>query len=192
MEKLARQREENVRRLDEIIARWHQHQQEQDEARQREAETQRRRHFEQQVKNLTTLLVKRKRTHQRQAKKQTQADQRRRVLVEAWDNYEKRWQVLRSIPFLTFRSIPWPVISSVNTPESLLPQLITDFILSPEHSQAKSRKRRIHSALIRWHTDHFDAKFLHKVVDGDRKAVVEGVGRVVRCLNGMLEREGVA
>lgn len=111
---------------------------------------------------------------------------RKRALIEAWKNHEERWRVLQSVPSLTFRSIPWPVVPDITLPESLLPTLISEFILSPEHSHNMSRRKRIHTALVRWHTDHFDAKFLGKVVKDDHEAVAEGVGRVVRCLNNML------
>lgn len=118
---------------------------------------------------------------------------RRSTMAEAWTQYEERWQALQAISSgLTFRSIPWPVAATVTLPEGLASHLISQFILSPEHSQTKPRKRRIHTALLRWHSDHFDRKVLHKVVEGDRHAVKEGVGIVVRCLNDMLASGEVA
>ncbi|KAF8507291.1 hypothetical protein BU17DRAFT_57615 [Hysterangium stoloniferum] len=110
---------------------------------------------------------------------------------EAWTNYEEQWQTLPSVSSgLTFETIPWPMQSPVMIPESLRSHSISQFILSSEHSLIESRRRRILTALRRWHTDHFDAKVLHKVVESDRGAVQEGVGKVVRCLNDMLAAEG--
>ncbi|KAF8585176.1 hypothetical protein K439DRAFT_1632854 [Ramaria rubella] len=113
------------------------------------------------------------------------------LMKEAWIRYEDRWQSLRTVSSgLTFCTIPWPVVTTVTLPESLASHLISQFILSPDHSPTESRRRRIHAALLRWHSDHFDVKIMHKVVESEREAVREGVARVVRCLNEMLAWEG--
>lgn len=110
--------------------------------------------------------------------------------IDAWNAYEEKW---RNIQFmsngLTFASIPWPVVTPIFIPESLNFHSISQFILYPDRSRIESPRRRILAALRRWHTDHFDTKILHKVVEQDQCAVKEGAGRVVRCLNRMLEEE---
>ncbi|KAF8585171.1 hypothetical protein K439DRAFT_1410214 [Ramaria rubella] len=124
----------------------------------------------------------------RERKARATAERRHLAFVARWNDYETRWQTLyaASPESLTFASIPWPVVARIATPEHLLPKLIADFLLSPEHSHTKSPRHRIHAALLRWHTDHFDAKLMNKVIMSERKLVQDGVGRVVRCLNDML------
>lgn len=110
--------------------------------------------------------------------------------TDAWNAYEEKWRNIQTTPTgLTFTSIPWPVVTPVSIPESLNFHSISQFILSSEPSKIESPRRRILAALRRWHTDHFDTKILHKVIEKDRFAVKEGAGRVVRCLNRMLEEE---
>jgi hypothetical protein len=111
-------------------------------------------------------------------------------IAKAWQQYEERWKNLHAIPSgLTFQTIPWPVAVDVTVPDGLDSHLISQFILSPEHSYTMPRERRIYTALLRWHTDHFDRKVLHKVIVKDRHSVKECVGIVVRCLNSLLALE---
>ncbi|KIJ43732.1 hypothetical protein M422DRAFT_29884 [Sphaerobolus stellatus SS14] len=113
------------------------------------------------------------------------------TIADAWKKYESDWKEIKSKKSgITFREIPWPMLAPVTIPDSLRTHAISQFILSPEHSKVESRRRRILTALRRWHTDHFDAKVMRKVVEKDRAAVKDGVGRVVRCLNDMLAAEG--
>ncbi|GJJ11698.1 hypothetical protein Clacol_005934 [Clathrus columnatus] len=100
--------------------------------------------------------------------------------------------------------------------EAIDPQLVFEFILfnpHPEQQQQQDHyhqpfstsgsgsatsaltssnwaKKRIRSALLRWHPDRFNATILKNVVKSDRKAVQDGVGKVVRILNEMLVKEG--
>jgi hypothetical protein len=77
-------------------------------------------------------------------------------------------------------------MAKVDDPEQLIPVQIAHFILHPQHSPGKSRKDRLKEALLRWHPDRFETKWLKKVVEEDREAVKDGVGRVVRALNELL------
>ncbi|KAF8487534.1 hypothetical protein JB92DRAFT_3022128 [Gautieria morchelliformis] len=179
LEELLKQREEELRYWEEEHTRFR----EDEEARQDEKarEEDERRRAEEQWQHLF---------EDRLHRDQEQSSARRSTIAKAWDLYEERWQNLQTVSSgLTFQSIPWPVANAVTLPGSLTSHLISQFILSPEHSQTKSRTRRIHTALLRCHTDHFDKKVLYKVVDRDRHAVKEGVGRVVRCLNELLVAE---
>lgn len=172
LEELLRRREEELRYWEEELRRYREEEARQ-EAERRRLEEQQQRSFEEQRR-----------------RSQEESATRRSAVANAWVQYEERWQNLQAMTSgLTFCSIPWPVVIAVTLPESLASDSISQFILSPDHSQTKSRKRRIHAALLRWHTDHFDRRVLHKVVDRDRPAVKEGVGRVVRCLNQMLASE---
>ncbi|KAI0305579.1 hypothetical protein B0F90DRAFT_1613513, partial [Multifurca ochricompacta] len=89
----------------------------------------------------------------------------------------------------TFERIPWPVAGTPldRTLDVLRPEAIREFLLSPTHSPDVPPKDRIRAALRRWHPDKF-ARVLTQVMESDRDAVTEGMGIVVRCLNGMLER----
>jgi hypothetical protein len=113
-----------------------------------------------------------------------------RPILEVWTAYENQWGAMAQASQLRFRSIPWPVSAPVSTPEMLLPIQIAAFILSPQHSPGKARKDRLRDALLRWHPDRFESKWLKKVVEEEREAVKEGVGCVVRALNDLLSTEG--
>ncbi|KIJ50401.1 hypothetical protein M422DRAFT_82176, partial [Sphaerobolus stellatus SS14] len=97
------------------------------------------------------------------------------------------WSNIDAIPF---SAIPWPILSSnpITSPEHLTPQRIASFILGGGdiYHAAKTRKNRIRAALLRWHPDRFNNNVLPKVVEADRSAVTEGVGKVVACLNRLL------
>lgn len=117
----------------------------------------------------------------------------------SWTGYETRWRTLKSSSSLTFSNIPWPVATSmpIMDVEGIDPQLVAEFISSSDQqqqsqTQASSSKKRIRAALLRWHPDRFNATILKNVVKSDRKAVQDGVGKVVRILNDMLAKEGGA
>ena len=113
-----------------------------------------------------------------------------RPVLEVWNAYENAWTAMATATQLRFRSIPWPMLAPVSSPDMLIPIHIAAFILNPQHSQGKSRKDRLREALLRWHPDRFEAKWLKKVVEEDRASVQEGVGSVVRALNDLLSAEG--
>ncbi|KZT08507.1 uncharacterized protein LAESUDRAFT_69293 [Laetiporus sulphureus 93-53] len=112
---------------------------------------------------------------------------------KAWQQaYEAKWADITSTSAtpaeLTFRAIPWPMFSEPQSVEEITPSAVKAFVLSPLHSEGQSRKERIKSALKRWHPDRF-GRVLVRVVECDKASVEEGVGIVVRCLNGLLENE---
>jgi hypothetical protein len=109
--------------------------------------------------------------------------------MDVWRTYEARWaNIANHSEPLTFRTIPWPLVSRPTSAKDIMPAEITAFLLSPLHSQSQTRKDRIRSALLRWHPDRF-RKYLLKVVEEDREAVEEGAGIVARILNDLSERE---
>lgn len=125
-------------------------------------------------------------------RKQKKRDHATKRLLEAWSKYESRWTTLISSSSderLTFRTIPWPLISTPSSPSSIVPANIAFFLLSNLHSKDKTRRERLREAMQRWHNDKFEPRILPKVVEEDRKAVKEGVDVVVRCLNELLERQ---
>jgi hypothetical protein len=110
---------------------------------------------------------------------------------KAWENYESRWHSLNAQPSdtpLTFADIPWPVSLTVAPASELLAQTlnarnIREFLFSPSHSKGKSNRERVRSALLRWHTDKFDAKWMARVRAEDRSLVKEAAGLVSRSLS---------
>lgn len=136
------------------------------------------------------LAEQRARASEAQRERERQENARANVAsVDAWRVHEARWARLAegSEP-LTFRTIPWPLVSRPSDAVGIIPAGIIAFLLSPLHSQGQSRKDRIRAALLRWHPDRFQ-KYLGRVVEKDRGPVMDGVGIVVRCLNELMERE---
>ncbi|KAF8308385.1 hypothetical protein DL93DRAFT_2044002, partial [Clavulina sp. PMI_390] len=88
---------------------------------------------------------------------------------------------------LRFGDIPWPIFSNGPfMPADITPQTVGAFLLSPFHSVDKSTKERLRSALIQWHPDKFESRWLGMVVDSEKALVAEGVGAVARAINDLL------
>ncbi|KZV90168.1 hypothetical protein EXIGLDRAFT_587551, partial [Exidia glandulosa HHB12029] len=87
---------------------------------------------------------------------------------------------------LRWRDIPWPMVAPPSKSEDLVNGAIANFVLSPTHSQSKSPKERIREALLRWHPDRFESRWLPKCAEKDREEIKTGVGFVVRCLNELM------
>ncbi|KAF8342599.1 uncharacterized protein EI90DRAFT_2987771 [Cantharellus anzutake] len=90
-------------------------------------------------------------------------------------------------PFLTFSLIPWPVFELPEGPETITREAVSEFLLSDDHSPGRTHKQRIREALLAYHPDRFVGRYISLVEASHQKAVEEGVGRVVRILNDMLE-----
>jgi len=92
-------------------------------------------------------------------------------------------------PYLTFATVPWPVLRTSSDPPLSNPNEIgieemKEFVLSPFHSAEKSKESRIREACMRWHTDK-SARWLELVVESERARVKEGVERVNWCLGNL-------
>ncbi|KAK7053396.1 hypothetical protein VNI00_004022 [Paramarasmius palmivorus] len=110
-------------------------------------------------------------------------------ISDSWKKYEDRWATLAaSSEPLTFANIPWPVASAPRSPEQITLSAISEFLLSPLHSQSLTRKDRIRAAQLRWHPDRFQ-RMMHRVPSTEKDMVVEGVGAVARSLNELMGRE---
>lgn len=96
---------------------------------------------------------------------------------------------MKDYPTLRWRVIPWPVLSCPINTEELTTNAIGTFVLSPHHSQEKTKRDRLKEQLLRWHPDRFEGKWLSKVDVEDKEAVRRGVGQVVRGLNELMARE---
>ncbi|KAH7345572.1 hypothetical protein B0J17DRAFT_548297, partial [Rhizoctonia solani] len=87
-----------------------------------------------------------------------------------------------------FRDIPWPLLRVPTGPESITPQAVGAFILSPLHSEDKPRKERIRTAMLRWHSDKFEGRWMSRIDEDERPKVKEAVGAVARCLTELMTK----
>ncbi|KAJ1301987.1 hypothetical protein OPQ81_000822 [Rhizoctonia solani] len=111
--------------------------------------------------------------------------------LDAWNAYELRWSALSvaspNQP-IGFRDIPWPLLRIPTGPESITPQAVGAFILSPLHSQDKSRKERLRNAMLRWHSDKFEGRWMSRIEEDERPKVKEAVGAVARSLTELMTK----
>ena len=130
------------------------------------------------------------------------------MIVSAWNAYTRGWDLITNTlgnnasglnapsspspdapslpPFLSMSSIPWPILRLPMDGEvdhcDLTSEDIREFLLSPYHSQDKSKEVRIREAYLRWHPDKA-GKWMASVILSDRVRVKEAVDRVSWCLN---------
>lgn len=124
-----------------------------------------------------------------------------------WDAYQSRWAALNAsaaasasasastesnpsappLRGLRFGDIPWPIFSNGPfTPADITSKTVGAFLLSPFHSGDKTTKERLRAALIQWHPDKFEARWLHLVGESEKSLVSQGVGAVARAINDLL------
>ena len=125
-----------------------------------------------------------------------------RVLEDAWTIYESRWNLLNmtarsptplgnsrehtSRVQLAFTDVPWPTTQPPRSKYDLTSATLSDFFLSRHLPAGRATKERLRDALLRWHPDRFEGRYLDKIRPQDREDVIEGVGIVVRYLNSTL------
>ena len=147
---------------------------------------------------------KRRRVEKEKERLRQQEDLAReiRVLEDAWTIYESRWNLLNmtarsptpmshsreqtSRVQLAFTDIPWPTIQPPRSKYDLTSATLSDFFLSRHLPAGRATKERLRDALLRWHPDRFEGRYLDKIRPPDREDVIEGVGIVVRYLNSIL------
>lgn len=150
------------------------------------------------------LLEKERLVHQQLWKKRRRSS---KIGPEnAWELYETRWDALATstarttssrphavapLPKpLSFRDIPWPLFQVPKSPALITPHNVAAFLLSPTHSAQKTRRERLRCALLLWHPDKFEGRYLDRVRESERDAVQEGVKAVARCLHELLQAPG--
>ncbi|KDQ19145.1 hypothetical protein BOTBODRAFT_81098, partial [Botryobasidium botryosum FD-172 SS1] len=79
--------------------------------------------------------------------------------------------------------IPWPLATFPRDTEAFTTEAIDRFLLSPYHSMTKTRRERLRQAILRWHSDKFEGRWMGKIAEEDRERVQESVGLVCRCIN---------
>ncbi|CAE6495559.1 unnamed protein product [Rhizoctonia solani] len=103
------------------------------------------------------------------------------LVLDAWNSYEVRWSTLfNTSPDwpINFRDIPWPLLCVPSGPELITPQAVGALILSPLHSQDKSRKERLRNAMLLWHSDKFEGRWVARVKEQEQLKVKEAVDAV--------------
>lgn len=127
--------------------------------------------------------------HQRE---RTILGQQNRLVQYAWETYEARWKAMQDGQFpppgqyLSLSDIPWPVVGSIRLVNELEDGRFEGFLLAPGVDgvvNAKVLKQRARDAMLRFHPDRFEGRWMHQILESDRAAVKEGVGRVIRFLN---------
>ncbi|KAB5591244.1 hypothetical protein CTheo_5326 [Ceratobasidium theobromae] len=122
-------------------------------------------------------------------------DERRKneeqVVVAAWQRYERGWQdLLNGVTVdgrqLTFYDIPWPVAMPARSFEELQSAAIEKFLLSPHHSSTKTRKMRLRAALMQWHPDKFAQRFVDRIEESHRNAILAAVNSVARTITELM------
>ncbi|KAF9040103.1 hypothetical protein BJ165DRAFT_1407231 [Panaeolus papilionaceus] len=97
--------------------------------------------------------------------------------------HEARWKVLRgsdNIPPISFRQMPWPVLSDAARPSDLTKEAFEAFYQAA--ASGKSRARVIKEALLRFHPDKF-SKLEAKIQVGALDDVRAGMALVIHYLN---------
>lgn len=115
-----------------------------------------------------------------------------RLVQHAWETYEDRWKAMYEGQFplpgqyLSLSEIPWPIVGLIRSVNELESGRFEGFLLydgDAEIVQAKVLKQRVRDAMLRFHPDRFEGRWMPYVLESDRGAVKEGVGRVIRFLN---------
>lgn len=108
---------------------------------------------------------------------------------------------------LTFDDIPWPIAnahrSKASHSRTMTPRITVDELtkeavatfLLPVHDQGgveeverrtKERRERLREAILRFHPDKFEGRFMRRVKETDQERVREAIGQVSRVLNSLM------
>lgn len=127
----------------------------------------------------------------------------------ARDAYHAKWKTLLNapngdrdtLPEIGFCDIPWPILQAHKERgkhkskeqmglsfEDLTLEAISAFLLpnAPQDAE-KSRKEVLRETFLRFHPDKFEGRFMKTVRKDEQESVREGIGRVVRVLNTLMQ-----
>jgi hypothetical protein len=102
---------------------------------------------------------------------------------------------------MAFVDIPWPAFVPRADTGTQLDALNSDAIevflfplpsatgLTDGDKPLKARKDRLRETMLRFHPDKFEGRVMNLVLESDREAVRDGVGRVVRAIGDLLKAE---
>ncbi len=128
----------------------------------------------------------------------------------ARDTYHTKWKTLLNAPNgdegadtlreIGFCDIPWPILHAhkerskhrteqvVLSVEDLTLEAISAFLLPYTAQDAeKGRKEVLRETFLRFHPDKFEGRFMKRVHENEQESVREGIGRVVRVLNTLMQ-----
>lgn len=128
---------------------------------------------------------------ERRKKEEERRKGEEQIVVASWQRYERGWQdllngVIADGRQLTFYDIPWPVSMPARSFEELQSSAIEKFLLSPHHSQTKTRKMRLRGALMQWHPDKFAQRFVDRIEESHRTAILAAVNSVARTITELM------
>ncbi|QRV82121.1 hypothetical protein RhiJN_10136 [Ceratobasidium sp. AG-Ba] len=128
---------------------------------------------------------------ERRKKEEEKRKNEEQVIVAAWARYERGWMdllngVIADGRQLTFYDIPWPVAMPARSFDELQSGAIERFLLSPYHSTTKTRKMRLRGALMQWHPDKFAQRFVDRIEESHRTAILAAVNSVARTITELM------
>ncbi|KAF9787821.1 hypothetical protein BJ322DRAFT_983771, partial [Thelephora terrestris] len=125
-------------------------------------------------------------------REQIDEQERERVAVAAWAEYEDRWRgslLVNGAKGIGFRDVAWPVAETPEDPEGLTFGAVREFVLAPLRGKGvtpSTKKDRIRQLLLRYHPDK--TGFLLSRANGeDKDRVREGINNVFMSLKALQE-----
>ncbi|KAG8818028.1 hypothetical protein FRC17_010991 [Serendipita sp. 399] len=157
------------------------HKQELEEQQRREKEREERKERERRLRRESRRLEEEAR--ERRKKKEARSIQQR------FDSYQASWASLaaRESSPLRFSDIPWPMMDQPRHVSDITEGSISDFLLSPQHSPDKTKRRRVREALFIYHPDRFEKWTNMAESATERDKIQEAADKVVRILNSLAD-----
>ncbi|PBK71511.1 hypothetical protein ARMSODRAFT_1082969 [Armillaria solidipes] len=121
-------------------------------------------------------------------RRRKQAEESERLKEQRYKSYEDGWSPRapwKTKTNILFNDIPWPTLYHPQSADAITSEVVTAFFGDPKYFASEhwiSRKRRIHTELLRWHSDKFQA-VLKNVAYSDQLVVHAAAEVVVRALN---------
>lgn len=116
--------------------------------------------------------------------------EREKSVLDRWEAYERKWHVLLATDGpVSFKDIPWPILTCPSSVGELTITAISDFLLEPLKVRVpkETERERIRNSLLRWHPDKL-LSVLSRVVASDTEMVRDGVNVVSMVLKDMMDR----
>lgn len=125
-------------------------------------------------------------------------------LRDARASYDVKWKALLNNAedsdgprkLLSFEDIPWPILNSPASSESLTAEAVLAFLLpstfdhsnmtSNQETTTRLRKERLRETLLRFHPDKFEGRILQRVEAIHRERVKEAADKLVRVVNSLM------
>ncbi|KAH7105299.1 hypothetical protein BKA62DRAFT_613532 [Auriculariales sp. MPI-PUGE-AT-0066] len=108
----------------------------------------------------------------------------------AFSAYSTRWANMSDQKHLSWAHIPWPSYEPPTGADAITLDSVRGFILSETASDitSKDHRQRLKEALLLWHPDRFEGRWLGRIEDAaERDRVRDAVGVIARLLNQLME-----